>query len=452
MSAGSDTSATGVTSRHDGWLTRLLGADRQERSALMWSFLFFFCLLLGYYILRSVREAMIAADGTRLIPTVFTSVFFCMLALTPVYGAIVSRFPRRRFLPVVYGVVIFSLVGFSLAFSSSAPQAWVTLAFAVFLSVINLFTDSVFWSFMSDIFVTSQARRFYGIIAAGGTAGAIVGPVITRLVVVRLGVPNLLLLSACFYGGCLVCIFRLMPWARAQEARRNFHDGEQLIGGSVLAGFRLVVSKPLLFALVLFMFFGVSIGTLLYNEQAAVVGARHLSDAARTEYFAGIDLGVNVVALSMQLLVARLLLTRFGVGPMLLIPAVLMVAGMGSLALWFSGSLLAIVQIVTRGLSFSFIKPARESLFTQVDRESRYKAKNFIDTVVYRGGDMATSWSYYALAAVGLGLPALAGLWVIVAIILVVVVLWIIRLQPGVPPSPHTAGEVRHDRSPRVSS
>src|SRR5262252_3755196 len=289
-----------ATRARDNWITLVLGADAEERSALAWSFLCFFSLLLGYYILRSVREAMIAADGTHLIPTVFTSVFFCMLALTPVYGAVVSRFPRRRFLPIVYGVVVVSLIGFSLALGSSAPQAWVTLSFAIFLSVINLFTDSVFWSFMSDIFVTAQARRLYGVIAAGGTAGAIVGPLVTRFVVGPLGVPNLLLLSACFYGLCLVCILKLVPWARAQEARRHQADGEQPIGGTVLAGARLVVSKPLLFALALFMIFGASVGTFFYNHQAAVVGAMHLSSADRTAYFAGIDLGVNVVALVTQ--------------------------------------------------------------------------------------------------------------------------------------------------------
>ena len=175
-----------------------------------------------------------------------------------------------------------------------------------------------------------------------------------------------------------------------------------------------------------------------------------MSDAARTEYFAGIDLGVNLVALGVQLLLTRVLLTRFGVGPLLLIPALLVFVSLGSLAFFFSGALLAAVQIVTRGLSFSFIKPARESLFTLVDRESRYKAKNFIDTVVYRGGDMTTSWAYRALAGIGLGLPALAGVWAGVAIIWGIVVLWIIRLQRApTQASLANEGESR-DQPPRI--
>jgi AAA family ATP:ADP antiporter len=220
-----------------------------------------------------------------------------------------------------------------------------------------------------------------------------------------------------------------MPWARAQEAKRQQADGEQPIGGTMLAGARLVVSKPLLFALVLFMVFGTSVGTFFYNQQAAVVGAMHLSSADRTAYFAGLDLGVNLVALATQLLLTRFLMTRWGVAPVLIIPVVLALIGLGSLMLWFSAGLLALVQVVTRGLSFSFVKPGRESLFTLVDRESRYKAKNFIDTVVYRGEDMLTSWGYLGLVGLGLGLPALASVWIGIGILWGFAVLWIIRLQ-----------------------
>ena len=414
-------------------LLRFVGASREELPALAWSFFFFFCLLSGYYVLRSVREAMIAADGTRLIPTVFTSVFFCMLALMPIYGAIVSRFPRRKFLPFVFGAVVVFLVGFSLAFESSAPIAAVTVAFAIFISVTNLFTDSVFWSFMSDIFVTDQAKRFYGTIAAGGTAGAIVGPLMTRIVVDDLGVSNLLLLSASFYAICLLCVFMLIPWARAQEAARG-RDGEQPIGGSFIAGAKLVVERPFLFALVLHMFFGISVGTLLYNEQAAAVKALNLSDVERTSFFATVDLAINVVTLAVQLLLTRRLMVRFGVAPLLLIPAIGQVIGMTALTFAFSATLLTVVQIFTRGFTFSLVKPGRESLFTRVDRETRYKAKNFIDTAVYRGGDMTTSLSYQALAqGLGFGLAAIAGVWTAVACVWLLVVLWIVRMQRSMP-------------------
>jgi AAA family ATP:ADP antiporter len=412
----------------------LIDAEPDEFPALAWSFLFFFCLLSGYYVLRSVRDAAIAANGARLIPTVFTSVFFCMLALMPVYGAVVSRYPRRQFLPIVFGFVVLSLIGFSFAFQGEMGIAMVATAFAIFLSVINLFTDSVFWSFMSDIFVTQQAKRFYGVIAAGGTMGAIVGPITTRLIVHRIGVSNLLLLSALLYSICLFCVYRLIPWARAQEARRQREDGERPIGGSIVAGARLVLGNRFLFALVLLMFFGVSVGTLLYNQQATVIGAMGLSDVARTEYFATIDLAINLLALAVQLFLTRALMTRYGVGPLLIAPAVILIAGMGSLWLAFTAVGLAVVQVITRSLSFSLIKPARESLFTRVDRETRYKVKNFIDTVVYRGGDMTTSWSYQALAqGLGFSVAALAGVWTGVAVLWLLAIVWLVRLQRELP-------------------
>lgn len=415
------------------WIHRIIGASADELPALAWSFAFFFSLLSGYYVLRGVREAMIAADP-RLIPTVFTSVFVVMLLLMPAYGAIVSRFPRRTFLPIVFGIVVVSLVAFSFLFRGVVPLALVTNTFAIFISVINLFTDSVFWSFMSDIFVTQQARRFYGLIAAGGTAGAIAGPLLTRSIVHQIGVPNLLLVSAFMYGLCLVCLFRLVPWARAQETRRSGDHGEAVIGGTILAGARLVFSRPMLFALALHMFLGVSVGSIVYQEQASVIFSSGMSDAARTSFFSTIDLTINLLTLLVQVLLTRTIMVRFGVAPMLLVPAILLVVGMGTLALAFSSMLLIAVQVTTRSLSFSLVKPGRESLYTQVDREARYKAKNFIDTVVYRGGDMTTSWVFYGLAqGLGFGLAAIAGVGAAVAMLWLLVVVWLVKLQRDLP-------------------
>ncbi len=418
---------------HTGWRA-LVHVSREERPALAWAFAFFFCLLLGYYILRSVREAIIAAEGTRLIPYVFTSVFFVMLALVPVYGALVARFPRRRILPVVFGLVVLILIGFSLLVATPGRHEWTAVAFAIFLSVMNLFTVSVFWSFMSDTFSPGQAARFFGVIAAGGSAGAIAGPLITATFVDHIGVPSLLLVSAFFYTLCLVAVFRLVPWARAQEAARGERCAEDPIGGDILAGAKLVFCDRMLFALVLHMFLAVSLGTALYNQQAAAVAAMNLDDAARTAYFARLDLAINIAALLIQVLLTRMLLTRYGPGPLLVIPALLLVAGMSGLALFHAAMLVAVVQVATRGMSFGLVSPARESIFTRVDREQRYKAKNFIDTVVYRGGDMATAWAFQGLSkGLGLGLPALAGVWAVVAVALVGTALWIARLVRDLP-------------------
>lgn len=420
--------ATGEPKHDTGWHALIAGADRRERVALAWSFVFFFSQLFGYYILRSVREALISADGARMIPTVFTSVFVCMLLLTPLYGALVARVARRYFMPAIYVFVIAMLVLFALLVGRDMNPR-VAIGFSIFLSVINLFTDAVFWSFMADIFVNRQARRFYAVIAAGGTMGAILGPVASLALVRHVDAAGLMLVSAAFYGVCLVCLLRLIPWARRQEALEGREDGDRLIGGSIIGGAKMVFRSPILFALVLHMFCGVSIGVLLYSSQADTVRALGLDYAARNQYYATIDLTMNAVVLLAQLLVTRVLLRRYGVGPLLLVPAVAAAIGLGSLALAHGALLLAAIQVGTRGLSFAFVKPARETLFTLVDREARYKAKNFIDTVIYRGGDMLSSWAYIGLGAIGFGIAARAGLWVIVALVWLAVAIWLIRLQ-----------------------
>ena len=391
-----------------------------ESPPLWWSLLYFFCLLCGYYVLRPVRDAMGASGnvsdvfpawsvawaervgwdlGGLTLQVLFTATFVAMVVLQPLYGALVSRFPRRVFLPVVYLVFIACLLGFHWIFS----QEWSGrgAAFFVWTAVFNLFAVSVFWSFMADVFDNAQAKLFYGYIGAGGTIGALVGPVLTRVLVERIGVDSLLLISAGFLSACLLCIMKLRPWALRSEQARGEASGESAMGGSVLAGIRLVMSDPLLRALALLMFFGVGVGTLLYNEQAAIARASFVADEARTAYYANIDLAINTLTITTQLLVTRWLLRRYGIAPALLLPGAAIVFGFALLAASPLPLLVAAVQVLTRSSEFSLGKPARETIYTRVDRESRYKAKAVIDTVVYRAGDLSFVWLHKGLAAFG---------------------------------------------------
>ena len=377
---------------------RLLGVERDEVAALAWSFLYFFALLTGYYVLRPVRDAMGALGQLQWL---FTGTFFAMLLVTPLYGALVSRFPRRVFLPVVYAFFIACLLFFHVAFLHR--ESWIGPVFFIWVAVFNLFAVLVFWSFMSDIFDNGQAKRLYGAIGAGGTAGALLGPSITTLLVGRIGVANLLLISCALLAVCLVCIVRLGPWARTNEARRGVHTGDDAMGGSMLGGFALLAKSRFLQAAALLTFFGVGVGTLLYNQQAAIAKAQFAGDDdARVAYYATIDLAINGLTLLLQLFVTRLLLTRFGVAPLLLVPAMVVLAGYCVLTASPLPLLVAAVQVCTRAGNFGFIQPAKESLFTRVDREMRYKGKQFIDTVVYRGGDLSFVWLHTGLVA-GLG-------------------------------------------------
>ncbi|WP_081974671.1 NTP/NDP exchange transporter [Novilysobacter arseniciresistens] len=382
--------------------------------------LYFFCLLCGYYVLRPVRDAMGASGdpatvfprwlvelagatgldlGDYTLQVLFSAVFVAMVLLQPVYGALVARYPRRVFLPVVYLVFIACLFGFYWLFDSGVSGRGA--AFYIWTAVFNLFAVAVFWSFMADVFDNEHAKQLYGYIGAGGTIGALVGPAITRWLVGPLGVANLLLVSAGFLAVCLLCILRLRPWAMRRERRSGERSGEEAMGGSVLAGLRLVWSDPLLRALAVTMVFGVGVGTLLYNEQAAIVQRYYPTPEAATRYYATIDWAVNGLTLLIQLFVTRWLLRRHGVGPALLVPAFAILLGYCLLTASPLPLMVAAVQVATRAGEFSLAKPGRETIYTRVDRESRYKAKAVIDTVVYRGGDLTFVWLHKAVSLLG---------------------------------------------------
>ena len=396
---------------------------------LWWAMLYFFCLLCGYYVLRPVRDAMGASsDAAAVFPRglialgerfgfalgdftlqlLFTATFIAMVLLQPLYGALVSRFPRRVFLPAVYLGFIACLLGFWWAFDSAIAGRGA--AFFVWVAVFNLFAVSVFWSFMADVFDNAHAKQVYGYIGAGGTIGALVGPAITRYLVEPVGVANLLLVSAGFLGLCLLCIIRLRPWALARERSQGGGADGRAMGGSILAGLRLVWQRPLLRALAVLMFFGVGVGTLLYNEQAAIARAAFPTAEARTAYYSTLDWAINGLTIAVQLLLTRFLLQRYGIAPLLLLPALAIMLGFAALSASPLPMLVAIVQIVTRASEFSLAKPARETLYTRVDREERYKAKAVIDTAIYRGGDLTFVWVHKALSALGSSVVFLAGL------------------------------------------
>jgi len=403
-----------------------------EVPALPISAIYFFCLLCGYYLLRPVRDAFGASPEVEAVfpqwlitwslahgiaiseltlQILFTGTFISMLLLQPVYGALVSRYPRRVFLPIVYGVFILCLIVFYALFDQEIAGRGAV--FFIWVAVFNLFAVSVFWSFMSDIYTEQAARLFYSYIGVGGTLGAIAGPMLTKILSKHLQVSQLLLVSIFFLSICLVCILFLRRYAKRAEQLRQQNNDDVAIGGSFWAGFRIVTKSPLLRYMAVLMFFGVGVGTLLYNEQA-IIAKQIVSDEARTAYYANIDFWINAVTLFIQLFIAPFVLFRFGVKPLLLLPAVAVTLGYCLLAAAPLPILVAVVQIVTRAGEFSLNKPARETIYTRVDRETRYKAKAFIDTAVYRGGDLTFVWLHKFISA--FGSVAVFGVGILVAL------------------------------------
>lgn len=404
-------------------------AALRESPPLIWAFVYFFCLLSGYYVLRPVREAMSASSDVQAIfppalidafarhgvslgeftlQALFTCTFLIMLLLQPIYGVLVSRYPRRVFLPAVYGFFIVTLLLFYLAFETGMPGRG--MAFFLWIAVFNLFAVAVFWSFMADVFDNVEARAYYGYIGAAGTIGAFVGPLLTRTLVERIGIANLILVSVVFLAVCIVCVLRLRLWAVEREQQRGIASGEPPIGGDVLGGLKLIVREPLLRWLALLVVLGVGVGTLLYNEQAAIMRVRYPDDAERTAIYGNIDLAVNALALVVQLLLTRFLLSRYGVAPALLIPGFAIIVGFSVLAASPLPLLVSIVQVMTRASEFALAKPARETIYTRVPREWRYKAGAAIDTVIYRGGDLTFVWVHKLIAGFGSSIVFASGL------------------------------------------
>ncbi|MBI2295553.1 MAG: MFS transporter [Betaproteobacteria bacterium] len=399
-------------------MLRTVDVRTHEWPALAWSFVYFFCLLCGYYVLRPVRDEMGIAGGIANLPWMFTGTFVAMLAAVPLFGWVTARYPRRVMLPAVYGFFIVNLLLFFLLMKNAAAPAGVAQAFFIWVSVFNLFVVSVFWSFMVDLFTNEQGKRLFGMIAAGGSAGALTGPALTAALAVPLGVPNLLLVSALFLGVAVICIQRLLAWDTQPEARLNVErtSSDAAIGGSIWAGIRSVLGSGYLLGVCLYIVLFSLLFTFLYFEQARIVAASIASGAERTRLFAFIDLAVNLLALLLQVALTGRLLAWLGVaGTLALLPA-LSVLGFAVLGAFPLLAVIVAFQIVRRAGEYAIAKPARELLFAVLDRERKYKAKNFIDTVVFRGGDAASGWLLAGLKVLGLGVVALAAAAVPVAL------------------------------------
>jgi ATP:ADP antiporter, AAA family len=396
-----------------------------EWYAVSVSFLYFFCVLAAYYMIRPVREQLAAAVGSIHLPVFYAATLVAMVALAPVFGWLVSRFPRRVVVPLVYVAFIACLVGFVPLFAQPdmlGTRALGTLFF-VWVSVFNLFVVSVFWIFMSDIWVPAQARRLFPIIAVAGTAGALAGPALTRSLVTTLGVAPLLLVSAALLGVCVACVVLLGHWARHHGQRRHETGHESAVGGGMWDGLRQVFRDPFMRGMAILLLLADGIGTVNYALVADYSGATFDDAVARTRFAANLDLATNLLTAVVQLTVTRWMLPRYGAGPAILAWA-LVSAGVLMLVVFASdpyaplvGTLpaVAVALVASRGLAYGMAEPARHSLFARVPRNLRYKGQNVVDTAVWRFGDLAIASGMNALRGVGVGIAGFAALSAVAA-------------------------------------
>ena len=398
-------------------LQRFLGwavpATPQELAAALWSFGYFFMLLGGYYVLRPLRDQMGIAGGTRNLPWLFTATFLTLLIAQPLYGALVARLPRARFIPIVYHFFVANIALFWLLLTLQIEPVIVARVFFVWVSVFNLFAVAVFWSFMADIFSAEQGKRLFGFIGAGGTAGALLGPTITIWLSVPLGPVNLLIAAAIFLEAAVFCVYRL---ERAAGARTNAPAQMQPIGGNALAAFAELIRSPYLLGVALWVSLLSFGATILYLQQASIVAETVRGAGQQTRIFASVDLAVSLLSLATQVFATGQFLKRFGSGVAAAALPAVYIFGFVAIALAPALMVVLAVQVLQRWMNYAIANPARQVFFTVVDREEKYKAKNLIDVVVYRGSDTLYAWVYESLHALGLKLGAIALVaWPVVA-------------------------------------
>lgn len=413
---------------------RILGLQKHEYFAVAWSFVYFFSVLSAYYMLRSVRESMAVAGGVQNIPWLFSGTFIVMLIATPIFGWVASRYPRKRFLPWVYyffaANILLFYAGFSYTISNNLDYIWIGRAFFVWLSVFNLFVVSVFWSFMADIYTREQGRRLFGIISAGGSTGALLGPLATSALVVPIGFHNLLPISAILLLFSAYCISQLRRWVESGDAadQEKTVASSQPLGGNAFGGITHVFQSKYLTAIAISSVIASLMGTALYMFMADLVGDAFAGADERTRIFALLDAATNTLSLIGQLLIVKHVVQRFGIGVTLSLLPILSLLGFLLLAINPAFAVVAILQAARRALGFGLHKPTSDMLYSVVSPEEKYKAKNFIDTALYRGGDLLGTWSVkFMLTFGGLGIAGVSVVMLPFAVLWAVVALWIGR-------------------------
>jgi AAA family ATP:ADP antiporter len=413
-------------------LAAAVNARPGELPGLLASFACVFAMFSSYSILRPIRETMGLTSGVETLPALFWGTFIAMLALQPVYGWLTSRFRRTTFLPWVYLFFILNILGFYAWFVAQEDHTWIARAYFVWVSVFNLFVVAVFWSLMADVFTREQAGRLFGFIAAGLSLGGLFGPFLGKQLAQPIGTINLLLVSAVLLAVGLACMMWVLAWHRRQLAVEDpaarvadiAADPDASLGGGALAAFAQVARSPYLALIALFVLLLTWVSTFLYLEQQALVAATFADRDARTEFFNTIDFWVQAASLTVQLFLFGRLYRWLGFRALIALVPVAMSFGFAALALFPTFAVLIGVMIVRRVGEYSIARPARDTLYTVVEREEKYKAKSLIDTFVYRGGD-ATAASVHALvkSTFGLGLPGiawigagLAAAWALVAL------------------------------------
>jgi len=378
------------------------------------AFFLFFCVLGGYFAVRPVRETVGTILGRDRVANLYVATWIASLAIVPIYGVIVAKVRRSVFLPLIYGFVAVALAIVGVVLQNHSKNVAVGQFFYVFISVLSLFLVSVFWSFLVELFDSGQAKRLFPVIAAGGTAGALVGPLFTDLAARSIGNGGILFVGAALFAlavalqAILIRLWKSGPEPHRERGEPDYQARDRALGGNPLAGITLVLRSPYLLAIAAYVALLATANTFLYFEQLRLVSTTFADTQTRTSVFARIDWIVQSITILAQLFITGRIASRLGLVVLLTIIPVAIFFGFIALAIWNTFIVLAIVIILRRSGEYAFVRPGREMLWTPMTKETKYKAKNFVDVPVYRGADAAVAQLQRAIEGAGFGVQTLA--------------------------------------------
>lgn len=413
-------------------ISRAVTVKPEELKALVISCLFFFLILCAYYIIRPIRSEMVIANGVDNIHWLMLMTLGVLIAITPLFGWVTTRFRTRQFLS--YSTLFFAshLVIFFFLFNVEERSINTSRAFFIWVNAFSMFIVSLFWSFMNDIYSRRQSKRLFAFIAAGGTAGAITGPIITTSLVKLMGLAPLLLISAVILGISIFCISWLSRWENESYEielcdieLNSIVDRKEALKGGIFDAFLLIAKSPYLIGICFFIaLYAMSI-TFVQIQQAKIVEQTFSDPAIRTQLFSSIDFASNVIALIFQLFLTSRLIQKAGYRFTLMLVPVGITIGFGIIATMPMLAVMVVVDVFRRSGDYAIMKPAREMLFTVLSREEKYKAKNFIDTAILRGGDSVSALAYFGVRSAGITAGGIAGISVILGISWCAMAFWL---------------------------
>jgi AAA family ATP:ADP antiporter len=393
-------------------LRRLVDVRPGETASLLWSAAYFYFVLSAYYVIRPIRDEMGAAGGVDNLSWLFTGTLIAMILVHTPYAALVSKLPRKRFIPITYRFFATNLVIFFILLKV-VPQdqlVWVGRVFFVWTSVFNLFVVSVFWAMLADVWHTDQGKRLFAFIAVGGTLGAVSGSAVTAFFANIVGQGNLLLVSAVLIEVSVWCARRLgsKPPAQVADGAAASELDIRPVGGGAFDGLKRAVQSPYLLGICIYMLLFTVGSTLLYFQQADIANATYTDRGERTAWFARIDLWTNIVTAFMQMFLTAHIVRALGVALTLTLLPALSVLGFGALGFAPTAATVMLFQILRRAGNYAVARPMREVLFTAMSRDDKYKAKNLVDTLVYRTGDQLGAWLRPFLTSLGLSITGIS--------------------------------------------